>query len=282
MAAASLNNAESVMPPAGGDRLTSRILAASVMIPTALALTWLGDWPFALMIIGCAGLLGREWARLCGVLQTGLLGWALPAGVMLLMLSTQFNAPHIVAGMIGVALMIVLFAPVASRFGARTGCWFALGVAAILPAGLSLLWLRGIPSEGLPLIGWLMLAVWASDSSAYAVGRFIGGPLLAPRLSPSKTWSGLAGGILGAGLAGYLAALLLSTPTPGIALLAGLVVGVAAMLGDLCESRVKRTFKAKDSGGLIPGHGGVLDRLDSLLAAAPVIAILYSAGWRWL
>ena len=168
------------------------------------------------------------------------------------------------------------------RVGSRCALWFALGVFAILPAGLSLVWMRALEPEGLGLICWVMAVVWVADSAAYGVGRTIGGPLLAPRISPSKTWSGLVGGLVGACLIGGLVAMLLGHGGFALAALAGLLVGGASGLGDLFESYFKRRFKAKDSGGLIPGHGGVLDRLDSLLAAAPVTAVLYLAGWRWL
>ena len=131
----------------------------------------------------------------------------------------------------------------------------------------------------------MVLVVIASDSAAYLAGRAIGGPKLAPSISPGKTRSGSAGGLLGAGLVGALLAWLLPAP-PGIAaaaslargLGAGLLLGLVAQAGDLAESAFKRRCGVKDSGRLIPGHGGLLDRFDGLLAAAPIAALLSLAS----
>jgi len=268
--------------PAPSDRLSRRLMTASVLVPLGLGLTWAGGWAFAVMITAFAGLLGREWARLCGMLHGRLSGWSLPAGLVLLTIAAEIEHRYLAAGMAGVGLAIALLAMHARPFGSRRAGWLALGVVAILPAGLSLLWLRALDPDGMALILWLMLVVWMTDSAAYAVGRSIGGPRLAPRISPSKTWAGLAGGLSAATLTGGLAATALTGSPFGPAALTGLVIGIACSLGDLFESHLKRTFRVKDSGGLIPGHGGVMDRLDSLLAAAPVTAILYLAEWQWL
>lgn len=147
------------------------------------------------------------------------------------------------------------------------------GRAATLWAGVpyigcgtaALLWLRGLPDAGAWLVLMLVLAVWASDIGAYLVGRLVGGPKLAPRISPGKTWSGAAGGLLAAGLAGFSV-----YGVRGAAFAA--VLGIAAQGGDLLESALKRHFGVKDSGRTIPGHGGLLDRLDGMLVAAPVAA----------
>ncbi len=268
--------------PVRTDRLSHRLAAASIMVPVALGLTWWGGWPFYLLIIACAGLLAREWARLCGVSPVNQNGLALILGIVLLLFVAVLEQRHLTAAVVGVGLFLLLVMLTVGRVGSRCALWFALGVFAILPAGLSLVWMRALEPEGLGLICWVMAVVWVADSAAYGVGRTIGGPLLAPRISPSKTWSGLVGGLVGACLIGGLVAMLLGHGGFALAALAGLLVGGASGLGDLFESYFKRRFKAKDSGGLIPGHGGVLDRLDSLLAAAPVTAVLYLAGWRWL
>ena len=135
---------------------------------------------------------------------------------------------------------------------------------------------------------FLLLLVWASDIGAYLVGRPIGGPRLAPRISPGKTWSGAVGGLLAAVLVGVVAALP-TAPTPPLVARAACspaLLGVVAQAGDLAESCVKRHFGVKDSGRLIPGHGGLLDRLDALLAvalAASLLALMQGRGvvlWR--
>ncbi len=282
MAGGTLGDGMSLASPSQNDRLSRRVAAAIVLGPLGLGLTWAGGWPFAVMIAAFAGLLGWEWARLCRVLNGGPTGWALPTGLVLLIFAAAATEWFQAAGMAGAGLAAALLITHVKSHGAQRAGWLALGVAAILPAGLGLLWLRTLEPGGMALIFWLMLAVWVTDTGAYAVGRSIGGPLLAPRISPSKTWAGLIGGLTAAFLIGGLAAMTLTGSAFFPAAAAGLIIGIASGLGDLFESHLKRTFKVKDSGGLIPGHGGVMDRLDSLLAAAPVTALLYLAGWQWL
>lgn len=153
--------------------------------------------------------------------------------------------------------------------------WYVAGLAYFLLAGAAILWLRAAPMVGRADVLFLLLIVWAGDIGAYLVGRLIGGPRLAPQISPGKTWSGAAGGLLASIAVGLLAAHLLSgtmTVWRGV-LIAGLL-GVVAQAGDLLESYVKRRLNVKDSSHLIPGHGGLFDRLDGVLAAAPVAALL--------
>lgn len=142
-------------------------------------------------------------------------------------------------------------------------------------ASASLLWLRTDPLVGRANVLIVLLLVWASDVGAYATGRAIGGPRLAPQISPSKTVAGAVGGLIAAVVVGLGTAQVLSPPLhlPRAALLAA-ALGVVAQAGDLFESWVKRRLGVKDSGTLIPGHGGLFDRLDALLAAAPAAALL--------
>ncbi len=158
-----------------------------------------------------------------------------------------------------------------------------LGAVAILVAGACLAWLRLVPNTGAVDALFLLGAVWASDIGAFAAGRSLGGPRLAPSISPSKTWSGAAGGLLAAILAGAAVA-----GAAGGGAFAGAsaaaVLAIAAQAGDLVESATKRRCGVKDSGRLIPGHGGLLDRLDGLIAAAPVAAglvMLSTEGLVW-
>ncbi len=154
---------------------------------------------------------------------------------------------------------------------------FASGLLYVGCAALTLFWLRERPGSGRVEVFFLLFAVWATDSGAYLAGRLIGGPKLAPRLSPSKTWAGLAGGVGAAFLIGVTFAALASPMPEGSGVLrAGLLGALLALIaqgGDLAESALKRRFGKKDSGRLIPGHGGLLDRLDGLLAAAPAAAL---------
>ena len=169
-----------------------------------------------------------------------------------------------------------------SRGGAPLS-WGVAGAGLIVLAGATLAWLRRTPDTGAANTLFLLGAVWASDIGAFAAGRILGGPRLAPAVSPSKTWAGAAGGLLAAAVIG--AAVAWAADGSGAAGTAtALALAVAAQAGDLLESAVKRRLGVKDSGRLIPGHGGLLDRLDGLIAAAPVAAglVMVSAeGLVW-
>ena len=151
----------------------------------------------------------------------------------------------------------------------------ATGLAYLLPGCAALLWLRLDPVAGLRNTVFLLLVVWASDIGAYLVGRLVGGPKLAPAVSPGKTWSGGLGGLLAAVAVGACFGF---GATIGPAMAAAALVGVVSQAGDLAESAVKRGFGVKDSGRIIPGHGGLLDRVDGLIVAAPVAAGLAVAA----
>ncbi len=151
--------------------------------------------------------------------------------------------------------------------------WIALGAVWVAVPCVLLLWLArpGIAGRGTVL--WLFAVVWATDIGAYVFGRAIGGPRLAPTWSPNKTWAGLVGGMVCAGIVGWATTLILASVTvlPLVAASAGLAI--VEQFGDLAESVAKRRFGVKDSSGLIPGHGGLLDRLDGLLAVIPAVAL---------
>jgi phosphatidate cytidylyltransferase len=128
-------------------------------------------------------------------------------------------------------------------------------------------------------IFWLLLVVWGTDIGAYFAGRSLGGPKLAPRFSPNKTWSGLAGGAATAALVGLVAAIWMPVMPMLLLAIGSAMIAVVAQIGDLFESSLKRQFDAKDSSNLIPGHGGLLDRIDGVLAASlAVAAIAWLAG----
>ncbi len=140
--------------------------------------------------------------------------------------------------------------------------------------GASLIWLRRDPVSGLANLLCVLLLVWATDIGAYLVGRWLGGPKLAPSISPGKTWSGAVGGLVAAILLGLAGIALAGGPLSVRAVLVLGGLSLVSQAGDLTESALKRHFGVKDSGRLIPGHGGLLDRLDGVLAAAPVAALL--------
>lgn len=176
--------------------------------------------------------------------------------------------PFAVAIAIGAGLIFAEWRSMTRGWGAG---WFVGGVAyALLPA-VALLWTRLMP-DGASLILWAFVVTWATDIFAYFVGRTFGGAKLAPVYSPNKTWSGLAGGVIGASIGGGLLATWLGLP-PAF-LVAAPVFAIAAQGGDLFESGLKRRAGVKDAGSLLPGHGGVMDRLDGLVPVAILTALL--------
>ena len=162
--------------------------------------------------------------------------------------------------------------------------WLGLGFSYCLAPLLALEWLRDQPGNetGLAVVLWCFLLVWGTDIGGYFVGKNVGGPKLAPTLSPNKTWSGLIGGmVLAAGLAMLVWLMFDHLWTPWMVALSAFVMGFVAQMGDLFESGIKRHFGVKDSGSIIPGHGGILDRIDGLVFVAVITALLMSlTGFR--
>ncbi len=255
--------------------LRQRVVSAAILGPLALLCLWVGGAAFVLLIgAGAVGVL-LEWVRLCRHRPREPAALAALAGLLAAM-AAAVDA-HPLAGLLVLAAFTALSGALARRAG-RSGL-----IAAGLPyagiAAVALLWLRANPGAGRADILFLVLTVWAGDIGAYLVGRWIGGPKLAPRISPGKTWSGAAGGLIGSCLIGLAAAHLFAAPaTDGRVIAVAALLGLVAQAGDLMESRIKRHFGVKDSGRTIPGHGGLLDRLDGLLTAAPVAALLALAA----
>ncbi|MEJ0076705.1 MAG: phosphatidate cytidylyltransferase [Alphaproteobacteria bacterium] len=152
--------------------------------------------------------------------------------------------------------------------------WLAAGVGYAAVLLFAPLILRHDPTLGFAAIAFLFAVVWATDIAAYFAGRALGGPKLWPAVSPKKTWSGAAGGTLGGIAAGVLTVRLMGLSVAPMLILVACLLSVAAQAGDLLESAIKRHFGAKDAGHLIPGHGGVMDRLDGFLTAAAAAAMV--------
>ena len=256
------------MAGSGNSGVKLRIVSALVLIPLALAAAWFG-WPWlpALVAAAAAGM-GFEWARLVdgGLEQRRALIVATPlaAAVLAAFLYPAAACAVAVMGAAAVGAQAVGREAPAPLWTAGGTLWLALGCVAFL-------WIAALAGRATVL--WLLVLVWSVDVAAYAVGSVVGGPKLAPVLSPKKTWAGFVGGLVGAAIAGAAAAALTGAAIV-VVVLASVGIGLAAQLGDLAESAAKRRFNVKDTGGLIPGHGGLLDRLDSLLAAALAVAIL--------
>jgi phosphatidate cytidylyltransferase len=247
-----------------------RLASAAVLAPITLAAIWLGGAAFAALVTAAAAAMGWEWATLTGCRWHAATVLVLANALACVALASRAPFAAIVIAGAGAALAF-LVAPPAPR------AWAALGGAAIALPSLAVLWLAG--ELGRLGLLWLFLTVWATDSGAYLAGRTFGGPRLAPALSPNKTWAGLLGGLAAASLVGFLCARLGGASTDLVPASVGLAI--AAQLGDLAESAAKRRFGVKDSSRLIPGHGGLLDRLDGMLgasAAAWLVAFLSGAG----
>ncbi len=152
--------------------------------------------------------------------------------------------------------------------GGHISFWRAIGPAYIGLPLLALFFLRFDPDLGFVATVWLLFVVWATDTFAYMVGRFFGGPKLSPRFSPNKTWSGLAGGTIGAVIVAVFIAYAASLPNIWILAILAAMLAIVSQIGDLFESAAKRHFGVKDTSNLIPGHGGMLDRMDGLMFAA--------------
>ena len=260
-----------------------RVLSALTLVPIALVIVVAGGWIYPLFVGLLAALMALEWRRLSEARfdpQYGRLagGIALGVGMVAAALAALDRPREAVAC---VAFGMVL-AWALTRTRAAASLWATIGVALIGLPTIALVWLRSVPALGLDLVLWLLVVVWTTDTAAYVVGRRVGGLRLAPSISPGKTWSGLSGGVIGASLASVVTAWALGSERLVNAAGLGAVFAVLAQLGDLAESALKRRAGVKDSGWLIPGHGGVLDRVDGLLFTAPVLALLVGAGaWSW-
>ncbi|WP_439594768.1 phosphatidate cytidylyltransferase [Falsiroseomonas sp.] len=273
--------------------LRKRALSAAVLLPAALACIWFGAESFTAMVAIAGAVLAWEWVHLCGRRTRVFPGLAVPlvvcaAGALAVMEQVRLGLVLLLAGSAATWLGV-------SLLGRRSGITqparrLALGVLYIGLAGLALIELRHDNEAGRGNVLFLFVVVWASDIGAYMAGRALGGPKLAPAISPNKTWSGALGGLAAALVFGGACALAFTPGAwwPAVAMVA-LLVSIASQAGDLLESAIKRHFKVKDTSSLIPGHGGLLDRLDGVLAAAPVAALLSYAlgqgrplwGWAW-
>ena len=255
----------------GLSNLQKRTLSAIVLIVVAVILTWIGGFAFGVLACAIGLSVLYEWQSISESRSTPLtsgLAWVCLASAMLVLLFTQ----HVLT-MIGI--LFAGAALIAFIGGRKSGYWPASGlIYAGFPA-MALTLLRGDTGDGFAAILFLFAVVWATDIFAYFNGRALGGPKLAPRFSPNKTWSGAIGGTA-AGVAAGVACASFITPGGGISLpFLALLISIVAQVGDLGESWMKRKFGIKDSGTLIPGHGGVMDRVDGLVAAA---ALLYVIG----
>lgn len=259
--------------------LSLRIASAAVMIPAVGAAAWFGGWPYLVLVAIAVALLAIEWGGMSAPVSPTRVAAAVAAGVLVAVFIGYRG--HYLWAWASIAMM-AMAAAVIARGVAERPTDAAFGVLYLAPAALCLVWLRDT-NQGAWWTMMLFATTWSADIGAFAVGSALKGPKLWPRFSPNKTWSGFVGGLLAAMLAGSLMAAL---PYFNLNIYAaaafGLAVGLATMAGDLWESALKRRFGVKDSGDLIPGHGGLLDRVDGLMFAVVVMAALRLAnqlGW---
>jgi len=251
--------------------LRLRLVSSAIIAPLTLFVVYLGGLAYGALVT-CVVTIGLyEWLRLIVPKARELLvGIACAMLIVVMMMGSLFSAK--LGFVLSVLLTLALFF-VAWRQGDRNAIWIALGIPYLGGSGLALLALRAMPGCGAGLIVYLLMTVWGTDIGAFAAGRLIGGPKLVPSISPSKTWAGLGGGIALAATLGYLTGLMLGARSPGAALILSPVVACVAQVGDVFESYFKRRAGVKESGDLIPGHGGVLDRIDGLVFAALFVFI---------
>ncbi len=250
-----------------------RIVSAVVLLVVVVAATWAGGLPFRLMSCALAALLFYEWQRIVAVTRFDMPEAILTAGFGLMLLGALFDVflpTLILFVLVGIALELTRHGP--ERSDVR---WIGMGALYCITAAVALPTIRDVGGTlGIALIFFLFLIVWVTDVAAYFAGRALGGPKLLPAVSPKKTWSGGIGGLVGAMVVGALFGLYVD----GFSVLAGVaaaaILSVSSQAGDFFESWIKRVHNAKDSSNLIPGHGGFLDRVDGLIAAAFPVAVV--------
>lgn len=277
--------------------LQKRLLSAAILLPIAAVALWLGGRAWAGLIFLFALTMAWEWCAICATRRDTQIPWAaghitltsliVLATVTIAFLPSLLPMDFPTASVWGVLVIGVVLSTI-SAWPSRgvAALWVGLGLFYVVPACLGALMIRAEAPDGLPTTFWIVALVVATDTGAYAAGRSIGGPKLAPRISPNKTWAGLAGGVISAGLVGWIMTHFVSLQTPWMLIPISCALAVVEQLGDLFKSFFKRYFGVKDSGRIIPGHGGVLDRVDGLLAVILTVAgfeLLMGGGiFRWL
>jgi len=246
-----------------------RALSAVILIPLVIAAIVFGGWLFTLLVAAGAVVMCLEWGRMSEPAASIRVGLAVAAGVV-----APVFAAHL--GDFSAAFVLLtfgaLFAALFARVMGAVSLNAAYGVLYIGWPCVVLVWLRAQP-DGHDWTVMLFAMAWSADIAAYAIGNLFKGPKLWPRFSPNKTWSGFLGGLAAGIVAGAIAESVSDVDIPTVyAVLLGLVVALATMAGDLWESALKRRFGVKDAGDIIPGHGGILDRVDGLMFAVIAMA----------
>ena len=268
--------------------LRQRAMSAFVLAPIAIlavlapSISWIGSWPFLVVMAAAIALLAHEWGVMAAPERPAAVALSIAVGLLAAEFVAYLGHYHLAWAVLFVAILAC--AAIARAVGARPAD-AAFGVAYLGGPCLALTWVRLGAQDGLAWTILLLAVTWAADIGAFAVGNIVGGPKLWPRFSPNKTWSGFLGGLVVAMAVGASVTVAFRSHmrlSLGAAILMGLVGGLATMAGDLVESILKRRFGVKDSGDLIPGHGGLLDRVDGFMFAILAVAIarlVHLAGW---
>jgi len=247
-----------------------RSLAAAVMIPLALAVIWAGGTWFVAAITAIGLTMAYEWCRM--VHDGRAVQRVLHAAAVVLVAAPVVG--YLPWRLVPGVLVFVWGASIVAAWRAdRLTRWGLVGIPYVALPVLALGLLRQ-GEWGLQAVLWIMVVVWAADIGAFFAGRIIGGPKLAPRISPKKTWAGLGGAVVAAMLFSVVMWWASGLANTAMALALGALMGIIEQMGDLFESAAKRRFGLKDSGNLIPGHGGILDRIDGLVAAAVAAGLI--------
>jgi phosphatidate cytidylyltransferase len=257
--------------PAKWRDLGVRVASAIVLIPIILWVNWLGSIWYALLVGLMAGFMALEWVKLVHA------GRPVQLAVHLAAAAVSTALLWMAGPAVGFTAILMLWAgSVVQRQIADMPhtFWSIIGVPYIGLSALALMILRGDPQFGLIAVYWLLFVVWGADTLAYFTGRLFGGPKLLPSISPKKTWAGLIGAIVGGILCSALFARVAGLDSLLWLCSIGAILAIIEQAGDFFESALKRSVGVKDSSALIPGHGGMLDRVDGLVAAAALAALI--------
>ena len=276
--------------------LTLRIISAAVLIPIVVAAVYAGHPAWDLLVILFAGVMAWEWSSIVArrfsptddLRRRAIAGTTIITVVFIAALAFLPGVMHdrhsVVKAAVCVPILAVAF--YCRRAVQTAPFWFGLGQIYVFIPCLAIIRLRADPTVGLQQIFWIVALVIAADTGAYIAGRGIGGPKLAPRISPNKTWAGLGGAVVSAAIVGAITAFLMDLAPVAILTVVSGALGVVAQAGDLAESAFKRHFGVKDASNIIPGHGGALDRVDGLIAVAAAVAsinyLIGSSVLTWL